>query len=125
MQNDDPQNDRPGQESESDPQPSQTGGRAKRHIKKLNIFAGKGKYEAVVLLVVIVIIAGVAYYFGRSTKQNYQAQPASSAKSTVSTENGSIASNLPAATFLSGNTYLNSPQKLGDLGFITNYQVFG
>jgi len=125
MQNDDSQNDRPGQEPESDPQPSQTGGRAKRHIKKLNIFAGKGKYEAVVLLVVIVIIAGVAYYFGRSTKQNYQAQPASSAKSTVSTENGSIASNLPAATFLSGNTYLNSPQKLGDLGFITNYQVFG
>lgn len=125
MQNDNPDLPETGQEPADNSAPEPNGGRAKRHIRKLNIFAGKGKYEALVLLVVILLIAAAAFYFGRSTKQDNQQQPVTAAKSSVKTQTGSTAANLPPAEFVSGNIYLSSAKPLPDLKFFSDTSFIG
>jgi hypothetical protein len=125
MQNDNQDMPEAGQSPADNPMPESSGDRAKKHIKKLNIFAGKGKYEAVVLIVVMALIAAGAYFLGHHTNKVNLERPAKSTKTAATEQTGSVAANLPPAEFLSGNTYLNSAKALPDLKFFDDTSFIG
>lgn len=75
---------------------------------------------------VIAIVGVAAFYYGQHSKHNQSARTATK-QVAVASPNASSATapTLPDAKFLSGNTYLDSPQKLGDLGFMKDYKALG
>lgn len=95
--------------------------------RKFNIFAGKGKYEILILLIIIVAVGAAAFYFGRQSKPDKPASVKQTTQVAVTSPNptASAAPTLPEAQYLSSNVYLDSPQKLGDLGFLKNYKALG
>lgn len=92
---------------------------------KVNIFVGKGKLEVAILLILILAVGGGAFYFGRSSKHVQSSAQKTVQVAVASDSAGSNTEKLPTATFLSGNTYLDSPRKMSGLNFLKNYQALG
>lgn len=125
------QPDEQAQQPQGPPAPPQIDGvnesansQALHHKLKHHLFSDKR-----VLAVVLVLIIGAAigaFFMGKSmSHKNSAASPKSTTRATASSS-APTTQKLPAAEFASGNTYLSSPQKLADLGFITNLdKVFG
>lgn len=93
--------------------------------KRLNIFAGKGKYEILVLVILLLGVGAAAYYFGRVSKQNNQSVSTNSSQPLAVPVTGSSTANLPPAEFASGNTYFDSAKKLPDLKFFASTEFLG
>jgi len=102
-----------------------TNSQALHHKLKHHLFSDK-RVLAVVIAAIFLIALG-SFFIGQKLHKSNSSVAKVPALSTANKATpATSAQKLPQPDFISGNSYLTFPKRLGDLGYITNYdKVFG